>query len=71
MSKRIIVKLAVMVAALSTMALLQGCEEEESSYVLSAAWLPVGSVLPYGNPFGVDQVTQGSSGNQVLLEVPQ
>jgi hypothetical protein len=63
MSKRLIVKLAVMAAALSAMTLLQGCEDEENSFVVMTAWLPVGSVLPFEVPHGVAVgASQGAAG---------
>ena len=51
MSKYLIAKLSVTVAALSAMTLLQGCSKEVSDDVLKAAWLPVGSQLPLGTEF--------------------
>ena len=42
MSKRLVLKLAVMVASVGVMTLLQGCGEEESSVVFRFAWMPVG-----------------------------
>jgi len=44
MSKRLVFKLAVMVAALSGMTLLQGCGDEENSTVFKFVWAPVGFV---------------------------
>jgi hypothetical protein len=58
MSKRLVAKLTVMVAALSAMTLLQGCSKEVNSAVLRTAWLPVGSQLPLGTEF----VPVGSAG---------
>ena len=83
MSKRCVLKLAVMVAALGAMSLLQGCDEEEDSFVLGTAWLPVGSMLPAGSPFAARQAAQsgatagsnlgvgGTGGNQVSVSVVQ
>src|ERR1017187_5432544 len=42
MNKRFVVKLAVTVATLTVVTLLQGCYQEEDSLVLSMAWAPVG-----------------------------
>jgi hypothetical protein len=42
MNKRFVVKLAVTVATLTVVTLLQGCYQEEDSLVLSMAWSPVG-----------------------------
>jgi hypothetical protein len=56
MSKRHVFKLAVMVAALSAMTLLQGCGEEEDRVVFRFVWAPVG----FGSFFGF-----GSTGGQV------
>ena len=43
MSKRLILKLGVMVAALSAMTLLQGCDEDNNGVTVAGAWMPVGS----------------------------
>jgi hypothetical protein len=43
MSKRLVLKLGVMVAALSAMTLLQGCDEDNNGVTVSGAWMPVGS----------------------------
>jgi hypothetical protein len=42
MSKRLVLKLGVMVAALSAVTLLQGCADEDG-VVVAGAWMPVGS----------------------------
>jgi hypothetical protein len=44
MSKRLVVKLAVTVAALGAMTLVQGCYEEEDGMVVSFAWSPINFV---------------------------
>jgi hypothetical protein len=44
MRKRLVVKLAVTVAALGAMTLLQGCYEEEDGMVVSFAWSPINFV---------------------------
>ncbi len=43
MSKRLVMKLGVMVAALGAMTLLQGCGADEDGVVVAGAWMPVGS----------------------------
>ena len=43
MSKRIVLRLGVMVAALSAMTLLQGCDEDNGGVTVAGAWMPVGS----------------------------
>jgi hypothetical protein len=43
MSKRLVLKLGVMVAALSAMTLLQGCDEDNNGVTVAGAWMPVGS----------------------------
>jgi hypothetical protein len=62
MSKRLGVKLAVTVAALSAMTLLQGCEGEDDSSVLSAAWTPAGYPWTMFNYLGFYQSAAGGSG---------
>ena len=52
MSKRLVLKLAVTIAALSAVTLLQGCGEEEDGSILSYAWSPVGSTPLVGFGFG-------------------
>jgi hypothetical protein len=44
MSKLLVAKLILMVAALGAMTLLQGCSKEVDAAVITAAWTPVGSV---------------------------
>ena len=51
MSKCLIAKLSMTVAALGALALLPGCSKEVNSAVLETAWLPVGSQLPLGTEF--------------------
>jgi hypothetical protein len=43
MSKRLVLKLGVMVTALSAMTLLQGCDEDNNGVTVAGAWMPVGS----------------------------
>ena len=61
MSKRLGVKLAVTVAALSAMTLLQGCVGEEDGTVLSSAWTPAGYPWTMYNYLGYGQTTDGAS----------
>ncbi len=44
MSKRLVLKLAVMMAVLGAMTLLQGCDDD--GVVIGGAWAPAGFVLP-------------------------
>jgi hypothetical protein len=44
MRKRLVFKLAVMVAALGAVTLLQGCDSDENGVVIGGAWMPVGMV---------------------------
>ena len=62
MSKRLAVKLAVTVAALGAMTLLQGCEGEEDSSVVSNAWTPAGFPWTLYNYMGFGASAGGSSG---------
>ncbi len=68
MNKRLAVKLAVVVAALSAMTLLQGCGEDDGIEI-GGAWAPIGSVPLAG--FGAfststaGQATTGSTGGAV------
>jgi len=62
MSKKLAVKLAVTVAALSAMTLLQGCEGEEDGTLLSNAWTPAGFPWTLNNYLGFSQVGTGGSG---------
>ena len=43
MSKRLVVKLAVTVAVLGAMTLLQGCDSDNDGTTVAGAWMPVGS----------------------------
>jgi hypothetical protein len=43
MSKRLVLKLTVMVAAVSAMTLLQGCDSDNDGVTVAGAWMPVGS----------------------------
>ena len=58
MSKRLVAKLTMTVAALCAITLLQGCSGEVNKAVISAAWMPFGSGLPLGTEF----VPIGSAG---------
>jgi hypothetical protein len=62
MSKRLVVKLAVTVAVLGAMTLLQGCGEEEDGLVLRFAWSPVGFAPSIGFAFGPSQGAMGGGG---------
>jgi hypothetical protein len=62
MSKRLGVKLAVTVAALSAMTLLQGCVGEEQDSVLRNAWTPVGYPWTLFDYAGYYQGPVGGSG---------
>ena len=42
MRKRLVLKLAVMVAAVGAVTLLQGCDWDEHGVVIGGAWMPVG-----------------------------
>jgi len=60
MRKRLVLKMAVMVAALGAMTLLQGCGEEEDGLVLRFAWMPIIPGVTVGTA-GIT-VTQGGTG---------
>ncbi len=62
MSKRVAVKLAVTVAAVCAMTVLQGCEGENDDLVLRSAWTPAGYPWTLFNYFGYDQSITGDSG---------
>lgn len=62
MSKRVAVKLAVTVAAVCAMTVLQGCEGENDDLVLRSAWTPAGYPWTMFNYFGYDQSITGDSG---------
>jgi hypothetical protein len=47
MSKRLVVKMAVAITALSAVTLLSGCGEDDG-FVIGAAWAPVGFVPAFG-----------------------
>jgi hypothetical protein len=61
MSKRLGVKLAVMVATVSAMTLLQGCDGDQDDSVVSSAWTPVGYPWTLYNYAGVGQSAAGGS----------
>jgi hypothetical protein len=65
MSKRLVVKLAVTVAVLGAMTLLQGCDEEEDGLVLRIAWSPVGFSPITGFGFAPSQGAMGGGGQGV------
>jgi len=65
MSKRLVVKLAVSVAVLGAMILLQGCDEEEDGLVIRMAWSPVGFSPVVGFAFGPSQTAMGGGGGGV------
>jgi hypothetical protein len=66
MSKRLVLKLGVMVAALSAMTLLQGCDEDNNGVTVAGAWMPVGSgTLPafiFGTAAGGGGMVGGGGG---------
>ena len=62
MSKRLVVKLAVTVAALGAMTLLQGCYEEEDGVVVSYAWSPINFVSAVRFGFAPNQGAMGGGG---------
>jgi hypothetical protein len=62
MRKRIAVKLAVTVAALTAMTLLQGCEGEEDGLTLRAAYTPVGYPWTLYNYYGYGSAGGSSQG---------
>ena len=70
MSKRLGVKVAVAIATLSVMTLLQGCGEDDG-IVIGAAWAPIGSVPIPGFFAGFSQgSTAGTSGAVVTAGTP-
>ena len=62
MSKQFAVKLAVTVAALGVVTLLQGCYQEEDSLLLSTAWSPVGFSPAQPPAFDTGTAGAGASG---------
>ena len=66
MSKRLVLKLGVMVAALSAMTLLQGCDSDNDGVTVAGAWMPVGSgTLPmfiFGSAAGGGTAGGGGQG---------
>jgi hypothetical protein len=62
MRKGLAVKLAVTVAALGAMTLLQGCDGEEDSSVLSAAYTPCGYPWIMWNYYGYGPVGGAGQG---------
>ena len=65
MRKRLVVKLAVSVAVLGTMLLLQGCDQEVDGFVLRTAWSPVGFSPVVGFGFAPSQGAMGGGGGGV------
>ena len=64
MSKRLIAKLTVTVAALSAITLLTGCSAEIDKTVASIAWLPYGSSPALGTQFvPIGNAGAGGGGN--------
>ena len=72
MSKRLLVKMAVAITALSAVTLLSGCGEDDD-LTISAAWAPVGFVPPFatvptyavGTTGGGGQTAAGGGGGGV------
>jgi hypothetical protein len=62
MSKRLVVKLALTVAVLGAMTLLQGCGEEVDGLTLRMAWSPVGFSPVVGFGFAPSQGGLGGGG---------
>ena len=62
MSKRLVYKLAVMVATLSAVTLLQGCGDEENSLPFSYVWAPVGFVPMFSTGTAAGQNSGGGGG---------
>jgi hypothetical protein len=62
MSKRLVLKLTVTIAALSAMTFLQGCGDEEDAPLLGYAWAPYGSVPVIGFAFGGGQASAAGGG---------
>jgi len=64
MSKRLVLKLGVMVAALGAMTLVQGCDDD--GVTVAGAWMPVGhSTLPvylFGTAAGGSTANGGGQG---------
>ena len=73
MSKRLVVKMAVAITALSAVTLLQGCADEDDGVVIGMAWMPVGSMAVFGfdptygqgSMGGAGQSAAGGGGGQV------
>ncbi len=61
MNKRLGVKLAVAIATLGAMTLLQGCNDDDG-LVIGGAWAPIGSVSLPGFGTTVTFGTTGGSG---------
>ena len=62
MSKRLAVKLAVSVAALGAMTLLQGCGADEDGMVIGGVWAPVGFSAPAAPAFAPSTGNGGGGG---------
>ena len=61
MSKRLVAKLAVTVAALSAITLLSGCYGELGSDVLQMAWTPYNAQMPYATALSPSQTAAVSA----------
>jgi hypothetical protein len=61
MSKRLVLKLGVMVATLSAVTLLQGCGDNDG-VVVAGAWMPVGGGSLSGFVFGTATGVGGNMG---------
>ena len=62
MSKRLLVKMAVAITALSAVTLLQGCADEDDGVVIGMAWMPVGSMAIFGFDPTYGQGSMGGAG---------
>jgi hypothetical protein len=64
MSKRLVLKLGVMVAAVGAMTLLQGCDDD--GVTVAGAWMPVGggslAVFAFGSSAGGGTAVGGGQG---------
>ena len=61
MKKGLAVKLALTIAAVGAMTLLQGCDGEQDDGVVSSAWTPVGYPWTLYNYAGFGQSAAGGS----------
>ncbi len=71
MSKRLVFKLSVMVAALGAMTLLQGCGADEDGVEVAGAWMPIGGgtlpMLILGTGAGGGFGAAGGGGGQGVM----